>query len=88
MKRFFLKIGKAEIRNALAIIWILATLIFVFVLVFHVVPMENNSLLNIFGGAMLTGSGTIISYYFGSSKNEADANKNDVTNIETKTSNV
>ena len=88
MKQFFLKIGKAEIRSIIAITYVVLVLLFIFLLAIKPVPVENKDLINVLGGVVIGGVGIILSYFFGSSKNEADAAKNDITDITTKTINT
>lgn len=75
MKKFWEKIGTTEIRNILAVIYIIGVLIYVYVLVFKPVPPENKDLVNVLGGTVITSAGMILSYFFGASK--GDSNKVD-----------
>jgi len=79
MKQVIWKMGRAEIRNIIAVLYVTLVLLFIYVLVFHAVPVGNKDLINVLGGVVIGGVGTILSYFFGSSKNETDAAKNDVT---------
>ncbi len=85
MKQVFLKIGRTEIRNIIAIIYTLGVFGFLFVLAFHTVSEKNNNLLNVLGGVIIGGQATILGWFFGSSKNESDAAKNDITKVESTT---
>lgn len=82
MKHFFFKIGKSEIRNIIAVMYIAVALPFIYLLATHSVPKGNEALLNVMGGYILSGVGIILSYFFGSSKNESDAAKNDISEVE------
>lgn len=75
MKRFFDNLGKTEIRNIIAIVYVVLVLAFIYVLAFKPVPIENKDLINVLGGVVIGGVSIILSFFFGSSKNEADANK-------------
>lgn len=88
MEKSFVKIGRTEIRNIIAVLYITLVLIFIYVLGFHAVPPGNKDLINVLGGVVIGGVGTILSYYFGSSKSQTDAAKNDITKIETTTSTI
>jgi hypothetical protein len=77
MKRFFLSISKTEIRNAIALIYIIMVLAFLYVLAYHPVPDKNQQLVNILGGNIIAGAGLIIGYFFGASKTESDKAKKD-----------
>ncbi len=85
MKSMFVKIGRTEIRNIIAVLYVVLVLVFIYVLAFRAVPEQNKDLINVLGGVVIGGVGTILSYFFGSSKNETDAAKSDVTKIETST---
>jgi len=85
MKTFLVKIGRTEIRNIIAVLYVTLVLLFIYVLVFRAVPAGNKDLINVLGGVVIGGVGTILSYFFGSSKNETDAAKNDITKVETET---
>jgi hypothetical protein len=78
MKRFFESIGRSEIRNIIAIIYVLLVLLFIYVLAFKAVPSENKDLINVLGGVVIGGVGTILSFFFGSSKNETDKAKKEI----------
>lgn len=71
-------IGKSEIRNIIALLYVSLVVVFIYVLVFHTVPATNKDLVNVLGGVVVGGVNMILSYFFGSSKNESDKNKDDV----------
>lgn len=75
MKQLFSNINKTEIRNIIAILYVSLVLLFIYVLAFRAVPAENKDLINVLGGVVIGGIGTILSFFFGSSKNEADSKK-------------
>lgn len=76
MKQIGLWFSKGSIRNILAIIITLGCFILLYVMVLKPIPVENKDPLNIalgfvFGGALAG----VVGYFFGSSKNETDAKK-------------
>ena len=75
MKKFIESIGRSEIRNIIAITYVLLVLLFIYVLAFKPVPLENKDLINVLGGVVIGGVGIILSFFFGSSKNESDKAK-------------
>ncbi len=76
MRKILTDISKTEIRNIIAILYVVLVLLFIYVLAFRPVPSENKDLINVLGGVVIGGVGTILSFFFGSSKNEADKNNN------------
>lgn len=75
MKKIFSDINKTEIRNIIAVLYVTLVLLFIYVLAFRGVPPENKDLINVLGGVVIGGVGTILSFFFGSSKIEADSKK-------------
>lgn len=64
---------KIEFRSVIALIVILCSFAFLFLMLFLKVPKENEALINVVSGAVLVGGvGAIIGYYFGSSKHQTD----------------
>jgi hypothetical protein len=70
MKQFFSSLSKTDVRNIIAIIYVLLVLGFIYVLVFKPVPNENKDLVNVLGGVVIGGIGPIIGFYYGSSKSD------------------
>ena len=69
--RFLEYLTKMDIRNVLAIMVILLSFCFLFLLALHKVPIENKDLVNISTGFVIGASvGAIIGYYFTSSKDK------------------
>ena len=64
------KWGKSDIRNGIAVLFVLACLSFLFVIVVYPVPQRNENLINIMGGNIIAGLSLILGYYFGSSKSD------------------
>ena len=75
MKKLLSDIGKTEIRNIIALLYVTLVLLFIYVLAFRGVPAENKDLINVLGGVVIGGIGTILSFFFGSTKIEADKSK-------------
>lgn len=70
MKRFWEKIGVAEIRNIIAIISVVGAFIMLYLLIMKPIPAENKDTLNIAVGVVLGGLiGGVNGYFFGASKN-------------------
>lgn len=69
MKNFFINMAKGDVRSWISILVILASFAFLFTMLFVKVPKENEALINVVAGAVLVGGvGSVVSYYFGSSK--------------------
>lgn len=77
MKKFFDNISKTEIRHAIAVIYVVMVLGYLYVLAYHPVPGENKDLVNVLGGVIIGGVGIILNFFFGSSKSETDKTKKD-----------
>lgn len=76
MKQWFQQFGKTDVRHMLAMIWSLGALAIVVVLIFHPLPAENKEVVYLAIGSLLSGTGLVLSFFFGSSKSETDATKN------------
>lgn len=70
MKKFLDTFSKTDIRSIIAVVYIVMVLAYIYVLAFKPIPAENRDLVNILGGTVIGGSGIILSYFFGASKNE------------------
>lgn len=64
------KWGKSDIRNGIAILYVLIVLGNMIILSYHPVPAENKDLINVLGGHVFAGLGLILAYFFGSSKTD------------------
>lgn len=73
MKNFLLNINKTDVRNIIAVMYVLMVLMFIYVLAFKPVPPQNQSLVNVLGGVVIGGIGPILGYYFGSSKSDHES---------------
>lgn len=78
MKKLLFNFSKTEIRNIIAVIYVVLVLLFIYVLAFKPVPAQNKDLINVLGGVVIGGVGTILSFFFGSSKNESDKQSNEL----------
>lgn len=74
MKQLLNNINKTDIRNIIAVMYNLLALVFIYVLACKAVPAENKDLINVLGGSVFGGLCMIISFYFGSSKNDTNNN--------------
>lgn len=82
MKKLFTNLGKGDIRAWIGFVFILLSFGFLFLLCFHAVPKENESIINIVAGAVLVGgTGAVISFYFGSSKTDHNKTNSNEPNI-------
>ncbi|MBL0144926.1 MAG: hypothetical protein IPP48_03365 [Chitinophagaceae bacterium] len=72
MKKWFENISKTDIRNTIAVIYVVMVLLYIYVLAFKPVPAENKDLINVLGGVVIGGVGLILAYYFGNSKSNND----------------
>lgn len=70
MKQFFSKLSEKDIRNVIAVIYIILCLAYIYVLAFKKVPPENKDLVNVLGGSVIGGLGLILAYFFGASKKD------------------
>lgn len=75
MKQWLSNMGKTDIRHLLAIIWCIGALAIILVLIFHPLPKENKEVVYLAIGSLLSGTGVVLSFFFGSSKSETDTNK-------------
>ncbi len=80
MPEWMRKWAKSDIRNGIAVLFVVGCLSFLFVIVVHAVPEQNKDLINILGGNIIAGLGLILGYYYGSSKTDTDKNKEDDSN--------
>ena len=64
------KWAKSDIRNGIAVLFVVSCFVFLFSIVLRAVPEKNENLINILGGNIIAGLSLILGYYFGSSKAE------------------
>lgn len=75
MKEFFGKITSKDIRNILAVIFVIGCFIMVYLFLIREMPLPNKDVLLMSSGYLFGALQLVLSYYFGSSKNEADKAK-------------
>jgi hypothetical protein len=71
MKKILETFSKTEVRNIIALTYILLCLGYIYILAFVKVPPENKDLVNVLGGSVIGGLGLILAYFFGSSKGDS-----------------
>jgi hypothetical protein len=76
MKEFFDAIGKAA-RSIIAFGVTIMSFGFLYFLLFKKIPAENKDVVQITSGIVLGVLATVVSYYFGSSKDKSDSEKAD-----------
>lgn len=69
MPEWLKKLSSTETRTIIAVSYVLLIVGYIYVLAFKPVPTENKDLVNVLGGVVIGGVSIILSYYFGSSKN-------------------
>lgn len=70
MKKLFENISATDIRNIIAILYVVLAIGYIYVLIWKPVPAENKDLINILGGTVIGGVGLILAYFFGASKSD------------------
>lgn len=66
---------KTMFQYGISALIILGFIMLVFVMVFHLVPEENNTLLNIMVGSFGAMAATVVNYLYGSTKSSAEKNE-------------
>ena len=77
ISKFLDAIGKAA-RSLIAFGVVLMSFGFLYFLLYKKIPPENKDILQIASGIVLGVLATVISYYFGSSKDKSDRDKADI----------
>jgi ABC-type tungstate transport system substrate-binding protein len=72
MTEFLRKITKQDIRNTMAIFWMVLSFVFLFKLLSKVIPDANKDVVMTIAGVVVGQLVGITSYYFGQSKSEND----------------
>ena len=75
MTELMKKISKQDIRNTMAMTWMVLTFILVFKLLNAEIPVGNKDILNAVTGVVVGQLVVIIGYYFTQSKTEVDQQK-------------
>lgn len=79
MIEFWRKITKTDIRNTMAMVWVVCSFIFLFKLLTKAIPEQNKEVVIAVVGIVLGKLVDIMGYYFGQSKTEVDKEKKDET---------
>lgn len=77
MTEFLRKLNKTDIRNIIAVLYVTLVLVYIYVLVFKPVPLENKDLVNVIGGNVIGGLGIVLGFYFGASKSDPKKEEKD-----------
>jgi len=77
MTELMKKVSKQDIRNTMAMTWMVLTFILVFKLLKGEIPAGNKDILNTVTGVVVGQLVVIIGYYFTQSKTEVDNQKKD-----------
>jgi len=77
MTDFWKKITKADIRNTMAMVWMILSFIFLFKLLSKEIPDGNRDVVNAIAGIVIGQLVVILGYYFTMSKTEVDKDKRD-----------
>lgn len=77
MKNFFDLFAK-NMRSVIAFLVVVLSFTFLFVLIKAEIPKANESIINVAAGLVLAALGSVVSYYFGNSKDKSDRDKADI----------
>lgn len=61
------------VRGIIALIIVVASFGFLYLLAYRSVPAQNRDILNLAAGSVLVVLSTVVAYYFGNSKDKSDA---------------
>lgn len=75
MKTIWSKLSSSDIRHIISILYVSMVLGFIYLLALRAVPKENESLVNVIAGAVVTNVNFIMSYFFGDKKGAVPDNK-------------
>jgi hypothetical protein len=75
MNELFGKITSKDIRNIIAVLIVFGTFILMYIFMIKEMPNGNRDLVLVTAGGIITVLKDVTSYFFGSSKNEADKAK-------------
>jgi len=78
MKKLWLNLSSTDIRNIIAVVFVIGVLLYIYVLVFKPVPPENKDLVNVLGGTVISSLGIVLGYYFGASKSSGTPRKTEI----------
>lgn len=75
MNELFGKITSKDIRNIIAVMFVVGCFVMIYLFMIRDIPGANRDLLMVVAGAIVSNLKDITGYFFGSSKNEADKAK-------------
>lgn len=75
MTEFLHKISSKDIRNIIAVMFVVGSFVMIYLFMIRDIPGANRDLLMVVAGAIVSNLKDVTSYFFGSSKNEADKAK-------------
>lgn len=75
MTELFGKISSKDIRNIIAVMFVIGCFLMIYLFMVRDIPSGSRDLLMVVAGAIVTNLKEITGYFFGSSKNEADKAK-------------
>jgi hypothetical protein len=75
MNELFGKITSKDIRNIIAVMIVTGCFVMVYLFLAKEIPQTNRDLVMVVAGAIVSNLKDVTSYFFGSSKNEADKAK-------------
>jgi predicted permease len=73
MTEFLKKVTSKDIRNIIAVLIVFGCFILVYLFMIKEIPQPNRDLVMVVAGAIVGNLKDVTSYFFGSSKNEADS---------------
>jgi hypothetical protein len=77
MKKFFQNMNMGQLRSNVSMLSVIGIFIFIFLIAFKKIPLENKDLMYMASGALISHVGSIYNWLFGSSKNEVDKQKDE-----------
>jgi hypothetical protein len=75
MTEMMKRLSKQDIRNTMAMIWVILSFFYLFRLLVVKIPPENKDILMVISGVIIGKLTDIMGYYFGQSKSEVDQQK-------------
>jgi len=75
MNELFGKITSKDIRNIIAVMIVVGCFVLMYIFMIKEIPQINRDLVMVAAGAIMSNLKDVTSYFFGSSKNEADKAK-------------
>jgi hypothetical protein len=75
MTEMMKRLSKQDIRNTMAMIWVILSFYFLFTLLRMTIPTDNKDILMVISGVIVGKLTDIMGYYFTQSKSEVDQQK-------------